>query len=209
MSSEHILSPDQNALNSLHRMARELTDADIRNIADLKGILVWGWHAVDILAYMRLQPARDTFDAWMQDYLHKGEPTLNVQRDAHWDEKRHLSLLELIDIFSETDLPILKPDFYQGWQDRTVRCHELREHIAGIVGGAIAEEQREKLLLLLAAYNRLIHLSAEVSIDVSLVWEALPSLFAFIDMLIDKSSPAGPPMLEALQRCQSALKMKE
>ncbi len=205
MASEITLSPEQNALNSMERLTAEVRRGTPHEVTDLKGMLVWGWHVVDILAYMRLQPARDSFDPWMQDYLHKGEPILNVERDSQWEAVRHLGLLELIDMFSEVNLPILKPDFYQGWQDRTVRCHELREQIAGIVGSSITGEQRKGLLFLLAAYNRLFHISAAVSLNVSEIWKSLPAIFDFIELLIDPAWSMSATFMQLLQKCRKAI----
>lgn len=205
MASENTLSPEQNALNSMERMTAEVSRGKPHEVTDLKGMLVWGWHVVDILAYMRLQPARDAFDPWMQDYLQKGEPILNEDRDSRWESVRHLGLLELIDIFSEVNLPILKPDFYQGWQDRTVRCHELREQIAGIVGGSITGDQRKGLLLLLAAYNRLFHISAAVTLNVNEIWESLPAIFDFIELLIDSGWSISATFMQLLRKCREAM----
>ena len=94
---------------------------------------------------MRLQPQRKEFDAWIWDYLDEGEPALDVVRDSHWEERQRLSLLELLDILSEVDLLLLKPEFYQGWQDRTERCKTLRRQAAAITGFAIGAEQRDSL----------------------------------------------------------------
>lgn len=184
MDTAGVVTPVRNALDSLGRVAEDLTR---RDALGLKGALAWGWHAVGLLAYLRLQPGREAFDVWVQDYLHEGEPTLNVERDARWEERERLSLLEVLDLLSAPDLPSLKPEFYQGWQDRTSRCQSLRRQVSQIVGRSIGEDQRDRLLLLLAAYHRLIRLPAGVSLEVAPVREAFPALLDLAEMLV-----AGP-----------------
>lgn len=205
MKTNTSASPVENALDSLNRVALNLHEKSLDDVLTLKGALVWGWHVVDILAYLRLQPERKNFDAWMQDYLNEGEPTLNVDRDAHWDQGRHLSILELLDIFSETDLEILKPDFYQGWTDRTSRCQELRNHVSSIVGGSLNAGQREQLLKLLAVYNRLFHLPVGISLEAAPMWDIFPALFDFIELLFDKSIPEADRFLTELNDCRASL----
>jgi len=204
VDDSNIVTPIRNALDSLKRMARELNDAKHDDVFALKGVLLWGWHVVDILVYRRLQPERDTFDSWMQEYLHEGETTFHVGRDAFWDESRYLSPLELLDILSETELSILKPEFYQGWQDRTVRCQELRQHVARLTGSTISEQQRNQLLMLLAGYNRLIRLPAAISFDTDPIWQALPALFDLAEALMDKTSTEASVLLQALGECRTA-----
>ena len=119
------ISTVDSALDSIRRMAAELPCAGVDALA-VKGALWWGWHAVLLLAHHRLRPARDSFDHWFWDYLATGRPDLDVHRDSRWEERQRLSLLELLDILSAEELDILKPEFYQGWQDRTTRCRTLR-----------------------------------------------------------------------------------
>jgi hypothetical protein len=199
-----IVTPAQNAMDSLRRVAEELGRG--RDVLALKGALAWGWHAAGLLAYLRLQPGRGAFDAWVQDYLHEGEPTLQVERDARWEERERLSFLELLDLLSAPDLPSLKPEFYQGWQDRTSRCQGLRRQVAQIVGQGIGAGQRDRLLLLLAAYHRLIRLPAGVSLETSPIWGAFPALLDLMEALLDRSGPEAGALAEALGRCREALK---
>jgi hypothetical protein len=110
------ISTVDNALDSLKRIPGEIGEG--AGPLALKGPLQWGWHAAVLLTHHRLRPARDTFDQWFWTYLEGGETSLETGRDAHWDERQRLSLLELVDMLSEAELPILKPEFYQGWQDR-------------------------------------------------------------------------------------------
>jgi len=199
------VTPLKNALDSLDRVARNLEAADVENPMLLKGALGWGWHAVGLLAYLRLQPRRQLFDAWLQDYLHEGEPPLQVDRDARWEERERLSFLELVDLLSEEHLPILKSEFYQGWQDRTSRCHGLRRQMAQIVGGSIGEDQRQQLLLLLAAYHRLIRRPADVELDPAAVRRAFPALVDLADLLVDNTAPEAEGVQMTLERCRAAL----
>jgi hypothetical protein len=196
------VTPLGNALDSLERMAGDLGgEGPLR----LKGALAWGWHAVGLLAYVRLQPQRDLFDAWVQDYLHQGEPALQVERDARWEERERLSFLELLDLLSAEALSILKPEFYQGWQDRTSRCQGLRRQMAQVVGGSVDEGQRSQLLVLLAAYHRLIRLPAGVELDEAQIRRAFPALLDLAALLVDRGAPEAAGLLGVLERCRRAL----
>lgn len=203
MSKE--ISPLRSALDSLLRLVKGLDGLQSDDPFALKEPVLWGWHAVGLLAYLRLQPARHTFDAWIQDYLHEGSLELNVERDAHWEERERLSLLELIDLLSQADLPSLKPEFYQGWQDRTVRCRNLRAKVEKVIGRSLDEEHRQDLLLLLAAYHRLIRLPAGVIVEADQVIKAFPALFDLIEMLIDKNGTKVDLLTDALAKCRQAL----
>lgn len=205
MESKNLVTSAENALNSLERLAAELEKGSSNDPMALKGVLSWGWHAVALLSYMRMQPHRDRFDAWIWDYLDEGSPELELERDAHWEERQRLSLLEILDIFSEVELGLLKPEFYQGWTDRTVRCQTLRRQIGEITGSGIGNEEREGLLILLAAYHRLLRFPAAVEIDVERVKQELPHLLDLMEVLIDGSGPRGTDTLEALARCKTAV----
>lgn len=206
MQSENVVTSADSAVDSLDRMALELERGDLDNPLVLKGVLAWGWHAVALLAYMRMQPKREEFDAWTLDYLDEGSPELDIARDAHWEERQRLSLLEILDIFSEVDLSLLKPEFFQGWTDRTVRCQTLRRQIVEIVDSGIGAEQRDSLLVLLAAYHRLVRFPAAVDLDPQTVVAELPQLLAFIETLVDLSGPRGVEILDSLGSCKTALK---
>jgi len=206
MTNVHDLTPTQNALDSLRRMAHELEHGGEgkKTALGYKGALAWGWHVCGLLAYMRLKPARETFDAWMQDYLHEGTPALDVERDARWEERERLSILELLDLLSEENLPSLKPEFYQGWQDRASRCLWLRQQVKSLTGGSIDAAKRDRLLYLLAVYHRLIRLPAGVALATQPIIEAFPALFDLLEMLIDDTSPDAPALHNELNRCRQA-----
>lgn len=206
MNNSKTFSPLENALDSLGRVALALKEKGMGEVAAWKGALLWGWHAAGLLAYLRLLPERENFDPWMQDYLHQGEPRLNVERDAMWDERRRLHLIEILDIFSERELPILKPEFYQGWQDRASRCKELRSRVARLAGGSIGAEQREQLLFLLAVYNRLVYLPAAVEIQPAMVRDAFPALLDFIEMLLDPKAAETTSFRQLAGECRKFLK---
>ncbi|KAA3655599.1 MAG: hypothetical protein DWQ10_17105, partial [Calditrichaeota bacterium] len=174
----------QNALDSLQRVKRGLNEIKVGDELAMKDVLAWSWHCIDLLANSRLQPARHNFDSWMQDFLRDSEHTMLVERDIHWSDSAHLNILELLDIFSPVHSSILKPEFYQGWQDRTSRCHNLREEVAKIVGRSLDDDLRDQLMVLLAAYNRLVHVPATVQIEQDKIKAALPAFFDFIAMLI-------------------------
>ena len=205
MESKRLVTSAENALDSLERLAAELEKGSSNDPMALKGTLSWGWHAVALLSYMRMQPHRDRFDAWIWDYLDEGSPELQLERDAHWQERQRLSLLEILDIFSEVEMPLLKPEFYQGWTDRTVRCQTLRRQISEIIGGGIGADQREGLLTLLAAYHRLLRFPAAIEIDVDQVKQEVPELLDFIETLIDTTESPGTEMNRVLGRCREAV----
>jgi len=173
-----------NALDSLHRTAAAAAAVRQGEPLSLKEVLQWGWHAVALLAYMGLRPAREELDPWLWDYLEAGEAALDVERDARWDERQRLSLLELVDILSAEELPLLEPRFYQGWQERGERCRTLRRQTRSALGASIGGEERQGLVYLLAAYHRLLRLPAAVSLDTAPAVAALPRLF-------DRTAGAG------------------
>jgi len=197
------ISTVDNALDSLRRIPGEIGEGG--GALALKGVLHWGWHAAVLLTYHRLRPARETFDQWFWTYLEAGEANLEVDRDARWDERQRLSLLELLDMLSAVELPILKPEFYQGWQDRTTRCQTLRKRVADVLGTSLDGEQRDRLLVLLAAYHRLLRLPAPVELDESALWKAMPALFDLVEMLIDREHDHSAAILEAVGTVRKAL----
>ncbi len=207
MSERMTLSPMRNALDSLSRLEKCLKENREQQTVALKAVLAWAWHVIEILAFLKMQRERDSFDPWMQGYLVEGESSLRVDRDAFWEDTRHLSLIELLDILSERDLPILKPDFYQGWQDRTSRCHELRDLLKKIVGQSLGEEQRNELLYLLAIHNRLIHVHADVVFEPGRAWDALPKLLDLIEMLAaGEENDVSRDLMELIEKCRNHLK---
>ena len=198
-----IISTVDNALDSLGRIPAELGRGC--GPLDLKGVLYWGWQSVTLLAHHRLRPARETFDHWFWDFLDAGEPAFDVKRDALWEEKKRLSLLEMLDILSEEELSILKPEFFQGWQDRTTRCRTLRKGVAAVIGSSIGQAQRDQLMQLLAAYHRLLRFPSEVELEADALRETLPALFDLIEGLIDRDHDHSAPLLEAVEACRQAL----
>ena len=197
------ISTVDNALDSLQRFAGEVERGP--GLLDLKGALWWGWHAVTLLAHHRLRPARESFDHWFWDYLAVGEPELDVVRDASWEERQRLSLLELLDVLSAEELPLLKPEFYQGWQDRTSRCRTLRRRATEVLSSSISADQREQLLLLLAAYHRLLRLPASVETEPGRIRAALPALLDLAESLVDRSHDHAAGLLEAIATARGAL----
>jgi len=197
------ISTVDNALDSLKKIPQETANA--QDPLALKGALYWGWHAVVLLLYHRLRPARDTFDQWFWAYLEAGEPALEIDRDAHWDERRRLSLLEILDMLSGPELSILEPEFYQGWQDRTTRCQTLRRRVSEVIGASLGEETRQDLLLLLAAYHRLLRLPSPVKLDGDALLRALPSLFDLVEMLINSEHEHSPDLLAATAAARRSL----
>lgn len=203
MSNE--ITSAQNALDSLNKVAECLTRPIAGDPVALKEPIAWGWHAIGLLAYLRLRPARQSFDSWIQDYFHGGSPELNIDRDARWEERERLSFLELLDLLSDEDLPSLKPEFYQGWQDRTTRCVWLRQQVKKVIGRSLSGRQREQLLLLLAVYHRLMRLPAGVVLDADEIMTAFPALLDLIEMLIDKNSLIAESLSEAILKCRGSL----
>ena len=198
------LSTFDNALDSVRRIPDELGKGS--DLFAVKAVLSWGWHAIALLAHMRLRPAREVFDHWFWDYLDAGEPELDAERDARWEERQRLSLLELLDVFSREDLEILKPEFYQGWQDRRTRCRTLRRRVAETIGSSIDAEHRENLVRLLGAYHRLLRLPAGVEMDSEDIVSALPALFDLIEMLVEPTHSSAGRFGEAIEACRAAMR---
>ncbi len=196
------ISTVDNALDSLGRIPAELGRGT--GPLDLKGTLYWAWQSVALLAHHRLRPARETFDHWFWDFLDAGEPAFDVERDARWEEKKRLSLLEMLDILSSEELPILKPEFFQGWQDRTTRCRTLRKQVTAVIGSSIEQAQRDRLMMLLAAYHRLLRIPSPVEVESDPLRGALPALFDLIEALIDRDHDHSVPLLEAVEACRQA-----
>jgi len=203
MSDE--LTPAQNALDSLNRVAEFLARPIGSDPIGLKEPIAWGWHCIGLLAYLRLRPERQSFDSWIQDYFQEGSPELNIDRDARWEERERLSFLELLDLLSDEDLPSLKPEFYQGWQDRATRCAWLRQQVKKVIGRSLSNDQREKLLLLLAVYHRLVRLPAGVILKADEIMNALPAMLDLMEMLIDKNSLMAELLSEAISKCRQSL----
>lgn len=193
-----------NALDSLRRTAAGAAAVGRGDPLSLKEVLQWGWHAAALLAYMGLRPARDQLDPWLWDYLEAGEAALDTERDARWEERQRLSLLELLDILSDEDLPLLEPRFYQGWQERGERCRTLRRQTRSALGAAIGGEEREGLLQLLAAYHRLLRLPAAVALDTAALTAALPRLFDLLARLA-RAAPEPGELAAAVEEGRRAL----
>ena len=113
-------------------------------------------------------------------------------------------MLELLDLLSDEELPILKPEFYQGWQDRASRCHGLRRTMRQIIAGSIDAEQRPRLLALLAAYQRLVNVPAAVSLDTASLRREFPALLDLVELLRGEAS-AEDTTMAALNRCRQAV----
>jgi len=190
------------ARDSLGRLGQALSSEDP---LALKAALEWGWHAVALLAYVRLRPHREEFDAWIREYLEVGDPVLDVERDARWESRQRLSSLELLDLMSEPSLPMLKPEFYQGWQERSSRCRVLRQRVAGIIGASITAAQQERLLTLLAAYHRLVRLPADVTFQPEQVQDALPALTHLLRMLVEPSQQGSLELISEIDHCDEQM----
>ncbi|MCP4655400.1 MAG: hypothetical protein GY856_08275 [bacterium] len=207
MSERSVISTRANALDSLRRFSAEIAAGPPATPISLKGLLWWGWHAVAVLAHLRLGAARAEFDTWLWKYLpEEGSSAIDVGRDALWEERERLSLLEIVDLLSAEDLPILKPEFYQGWQDRRTRCRTLRRQAAEVLGKTIGDEERQALLLLLAAYHRLLRLPAAVELETGPLVDALPELCNLLEMLVDRSDVEGDALVGAIEECRTAVR---
>jgi len=99
----------------------------------------------------------------------------------------------------------VKPDFYQGWQDRSSRCKWLRKQTYDLIGACITDEQRDKLLLLLAVYHRVARLPALVSLEVESILKAFPALLDMAKMLVDINSEKSDILLGAIKKCRESI----
>lgn len=206
MKTTETITVLQNAHDSLEHMTHAL-EAGAEDLMHLKEALAWGWHASGLLMYKHLRSISADFDQWMQEYLDEGEQPLDVERDARWTEDQRLSFLELLDLLSETKLPLLEPQFYKGWRDKTIRCHTLREEVARLVGGSINAEQRHHLLLLLAVYHRLIRQPGNVMVDVGATLTAFPALLDMIELLLSRIAIEGESLMDIVARSRATLQV--
>ena len=194
-----------NAFDSLGRVARGLQEREDDPLGAAKEALAWGWQAVGLLAYRRLQPLQSRLDDRLREYLHPGEPELDVDRDAWWAERERLSHLELLDLLSEEELSLLEPAFFRGWVDPEVRCRRVRREVVAVLGRGVDEEWRGSLLVLLAAYHRLIRLPAAVRLDPEEVFRVFSALLDLVELLIEPDSEGMGEIREATTRCRRAL----
>jgi hypothetical protein len=199
------VSPVSNARDSLERVARNLQTVRLAEAWALKGAVIWAWHAVELLFYVRVSPERGVFDQWVQDYFHYWETDINVSQDIGRENIAHLGLLQILDLLSDRELPSLRPEFYQGWRDRVSRCQELRAKVFGVIGATIDGDQRDQLLYLLAVYNRLLYVTADASQDKKAVVDRMPALLDLIEMLWDRSWAESDLVESALKQSRSAL----
>lgn len=77
--------------------------------------------------------------------------------------------------------------------------------MAQVVGGSIGEDQRQGLLVLLAAYHRLVRLPAGVELEAAAIRQAFPALLDLLGLLLDRAGSEAEAVQAALDRCRKAL----
>lgn len=199
------INPTANILDSFGRIAWELEVADIENPVSLKGPVAWGFHAVSLLFYIRLEPHKGSFDQWVQDYFHGWAADIDIRKDSRLEHREHLGLLEIIDLLSQVDTESLRMEFYQGWTDKVARCRELRAKVQGLLGAVVSESERVDLLFLLALHNRLTHMPAQTVVETRAAFLKFESLLNLLEKLVDPEWDNAEGMQQALKRCKTSL----
>ncbi|UCF37485.1 MAG: hypothetical protein JSU96_01020 [Acidobacteriota bacterium] len=199
----YTLSPEGNALDSIRQMERALRE-DGASIGGLKAGLFWGWHAVGLLFYSRIFPRRKDFDPWVQDYFKTWSDEPNASQ-ALVEGGSQLSLMQILDLLSEAELPSLQPEFYQGWRDRTARCVELRNKVASITGVTVSAAQREELLFLAAVDHHLVASPVDTVLDLDRIRGSLVKLIDLLELLISASWKSADALKSSLSACREAL----
>jgi len=199
------INPTANALDSLGRIAWELEAADRENPLALKAPVAWGFHAASLFFYIRLQPHKETFDQWVQDYFHSWASDIDVQKDSRLEHREHLGLLEIIDLLSEIESDSLRLEFYQGWTDKMSRCRELRAKVHKLLGLALSDSERLDLLYLLALHNRFTHMPAPTVVETQAAFLKLDSLLNLLEKLVAPEWEDADQMRQALERCRTSL----
>lgn len=181
MERRHPLHPIENAFDSLSHLVAAFERPAAHSL--LKPALVWGCHAFHLLAIQRLRSNRTGLPGWLQERLHCGDPELRVARDSAWLRCEIPTLLELVDLLSAPPLPCVAPELHRGWEDRQSSCLRLREQAQAALGTSLQAIQRDHLLLLLAARNRLLLLPCELSFTGAEIWNAYPLLLDLLSRL--------------------------
>jgi hypothetical protein len=199
------INPTANVLDSFGRIAWELEAADRENPISLKGPVAWGFHAVSLLFYIRLEPNKGSFDQWVQDYFHGWTADIDVRNDSRLEHREHLGLLEIIDLLSEVEAESLRVEFYQGWTDKVARCRELRAKVHGLLNAVVRESERMDLLFLLALHNRLTHMPAQTVVETQTAFLKFESLLNLLEKLVDPEWDKAEGMQHTLERCKTSL----
>lgn len=164
----------QGALAALGASDHELTS--------LSEALDLGLRAVEVLAFRRLEGARDQFPAPIAALFDSPGPEIDVERDAV-ESPRALGFTDVLDLLSDDELECVAPDLHRGWEDRRFSCRRSRATAREAIGFALADEERRALLTLAAYRNRIFRLPPPVRLVPSEIRSAFGALVSLVERL--------------------------
>lgn len=164
----------QGALAALGASDHELTS--------LSEALDLGLRAVEVLAFRRLEGARDQFPAPIAALFDSPGPEIDVERDAV-ESPRALGFTDVLDLLSDDELECVAPDLHRGWEDRRFSCRRSRATARRALEIQLGAEERRPLLLLAAYRNRIFRRPPPVRLVTADIRRAFPALRALVARL--------------------------
>jgi len=175
------LSPEQEAARLWTGAEAELSAAS-KDFVALCEALDLGVRAAQILAILRVRPARDKLPATVATLLEQPPPEVDSWRDVVRPPKT-LRFAEALDLLSADDLECVTPHLHHGWEDRTWSCRRARKAARDAAGVTLDAAARSQLMVLAAYRNRIFERSPPVRVDPSEILDAFPALRAFVEQL--------------------------
>lgn len=160
--------------------ARQQADGDLVALCESLDL---GLRAAEILVVQKLQQVRSKFPATITLQLETPDPEIDVARDAVTEPKA-LQFTDIIDLLSAEDLNCVSPGLHRGWEDRRFSCRRSRKTALEATGIALAEADRERLLLLSACRNRIFRYPPPVTIKPPAMLDALGILDKLVNRLL-------------------------
>ena len=175
------LSPEQEAVRLWEGAEAELSAAS-KDFVALCEALDLGVRAAQILAILRVRPARDSLPATVAMLLDQPPPEVDPWRDVVHLPKT-LQFAEAIDLLSADELECITPHLHHGWEDRMWSCRRARKAARGAAGITLGPSERTQLMVLAAYRNRIFEMSPPVTVDPAAILEAFPALRDLVEQL--------------------------
>lgn len=175
------LGPEQEAVRLWNGAETELESAPTDFVA-LCEALDLGIRAAQILAIMRVEPAKESLPATVALLLERPPAKVDPWRDVVHPPKT-LQFAEAIDLLSADDLECITPHLHHGWEDRTWSCRRARKAARAAAGVSLEREARDRLMVLAAYRNRIFERSPPVEVDPAAIIDAFPALREFVEHL--------------------------
>lgn len=175
------LGPEQEAVRLWEGAEAELKSAPTDFVA-LCEALDLGIRAAQILAILRVEPARESLPSTVATLLDRPPAKVDPWRDVVHLPKT-LQFAEAIDLLSADELECITPHLHHGWEDRTWSCRRARKAARGAAGISLDKEMRDRLMILAAYRNRIFERSPPVEVDPSAIIEAFPALRELVEQL--------------------------